>query len=103
MKALVLENFNAPYQVREIDKPVAGKGQVLVKIEASGVNPLDMKIKAGQAAHARVTLPAILGIDIAGTVESVGEGVTSFKPGDKVYGMTGALEEIRDHWLNMLP
>jgi NADPH:quinone reductase-like Zn-dependent oxidoreductase len=91
MKALVLENFNAPYQVREIDKPVVGKGQVLVKIEASGVNPLDMKIKAGQAAHAQVTLPAILGIDLAGAVEAVGEGVSTFKPGDEVYGMTGGV------------
>jgi NADPH:quinone reductase-like Zn-dependent oxidoreductase len=91
MKALVLENFNAPYQVREIDKPVVGKGQVLVKIEASGVNPLDMKIKAGQPAHAQVTLPAILGIDLAGAVEAVGEGVSTFKPGDEVYGMTGGV------------
>jgi len=91
MKALVLENFNAPYHVREIEKPVAGKGQVLVKIKASGVNPLDIKIKAGQAAHAQVTLPAILGIDMAGIVENVGEGVTAFKVGDEVYGMTGGV------------
>ncbi|MBS1523812.1 MAG: zinc-dependent alcohol dehydrogenase family protein [Bacteroidetes bacterium] len=91
MKALVLESFNAPYQIREVDKPVAGKGQVLVKIEASGANPLDMKIKAGQAAHAQVTLPAILGIDMAGIVEAVGEGVTAFRPGDEVYGMTGGV------------
>ncbi len=93
MKALVLESFNAPYQVKEIDKPVAGKGQVLVKVEASGVNPLDMKIKKGQAAHAQVKLPAILGIDMAGVVETVGEGVTAFKPGDEVYGMTGGVGE----------
>jgi NADPH2:quinone reductase len=91
MKALVLENFNAPYQVKEIDKPVVGKGQVLVKIVSSGINPLDMKIKAGQAAHARVTLPAILGIDLAGIVEAIGDGVTTFKPGDEVYGMTGGV------------
>ncbi|MDO3625660.1 zinc-dependent alcohol dehydrogenase family protein [Mucilaginibacter sp. BT774] len=91
MKALVLESFNTPYQIREIDKPVAGRGQVLVKIKASGVNPLDMKIKKGQAAHAKVTLPAILGIDMAGVVEGVGEDLTTFKPGDEVYGMTGGV------------
>lgn len=91
MKALVLENFGTPYQLKEIDKPIAGKGQVLMKVDASGVNPLDIKIKHGQAAHAKVTLPAILGIDIAGTVEAVGEGVTAFKPGDEVYGMTGGV------------
>ena len=74
MKALILENFNSPYQLKEIDKPVVGKGGVLVKIAASGVNPLDLKIKAGQAAHAKAKLPAILGIDLAGVVEEVGKG-----------------------------
>ena len=91
MKALVLDSFNTPYKIREIDKPVAGKGQVLIKIKASGVNPLDMKIKKGQAAHAQVKLPAILGIDMAGIVETVGEDITAFKPGDEVYGMTGGV------------
>lgn len=91
MKALVLENFNTLYQLKEVDKPIAGKGQVLVKIKASGVNPLDIKIKHGQAAHAQVKLPAILGIDMAGVVEAVGEGTTAFNPGDEVYGMTGGV------------
>jgi len=94
MKALVLENFNTPYQSKEVNKPVAGKGQVLVKIAASGVNPLDLKIKSGQAAHAKPKLPAILGIDLAGTIEAVGEDVTAFKPGDEVYGMTGGINGI---------
>jgi NADPH2:quinone reductase len=94
MKALVLENFNSPYQLKEVDKPVARKGEVLVKIKASGVNPLDLKIKAGQAAHAKAILPAILGIDLAGIVETVGKEVTSFKPGDEVYGMTGGIAGV---------
>src|SRR6202012_5050037 len=94
MKALILENFNSPYQLKEIDKPVAGKGEVLVKIEASGIYPLDLKIKAGQAAHAQAKLPAILGIDLAGVVEAVGEAVTAFKLGDEVYGMTGGIAGI---------
>jgi NADPH:quinone reductase-like Zn-dependent oxidoreductase len=63
----------------------------LVRIKASAVNPLDLKIHKGQAAHARHSLPAILGIDVAGIVESVGASVTSFTPGDKVYGMTGGV------------
>lgn len=95
MKALILENFNIPYQIKEVDKPIAGKGQVLVKIKASGVNPLDLKIKAGQAAHAQVKLPAILGIDMAGVVEGIGEGVTTFKPGDQVYGMIGGVGGVQ--------
>ena len=64
---------------------------MLVRIAASGVNPLDMKIHAGAAEHARHTLPAILGIDLAGTVEAIGPGVTRFRPGDEVFGMTGGV------------
>ncbi len=94
MKALLLESFNSPYQLKEIDKPIAGKGEVLVKIKESGVNPLDLKIKEGQAAHAKAKLPAILGIDLAGIVEAVGEGITAFKPGDEVYGMTGGIAGV---------
>lgn len=94
MKALILEEFNQPYQLKEIEKPVAGKGQVLVKIAASAINPLDLKIKIGQAGHAKAKLPTILGIDMAGVVEQVGEGVTSFKPGDEVYGMTGGIAGV---------
>jgi NADPH:quinone reductase-like Zn-dependent oxidoreductase len=94
MKALVLENFNTPYQLKEVARPVPGKGEVLVKIAASGINPLDLKIKAGQAAHAKPMLPAILGIDLAGVVEAVGEGVMAFKPGDEVFGMTGGIAGV---------
>ena len=95
MKALVLKEFNAPLQLMELDKPVAQRGEVLVKIMASGVNPLDIKIMAGQAAHAKAKLPAILGIDMAGVVEAVGEGVIGFKPGDEVYGMTGGIAGVQ--------
>ena len=95
MKALILESTNTPYVLKEIEKPVAGKGQVLVKIKASGVNPLDLKIKTGQAAHARVSLPAILGIDMAGVVEAIGDDVIAFKIGDEVYGMTGGIAGVQ--------
>ena len=74
MKSLILKEFNSPYELAEIDRPKARKGEVLVKIRASGVNPLDLKIKAGQAAHAKVQLPAILGLDMAGVVEAMGDG-----------------------------
>jgi len=95
MRAAVLESYEAPLQIREIARPKPGKGEVLVKIAASGVNPLDLKIAAGQAAHAKQNLPAILGIDLAGTVEAVGEGVTAFRPGDEVYGMTGGVGGVQ--------
>jgi len=68
---------------------------VLVRIQASGVNPLDTKIRAGNAAHARHPLPAILGIDMAGIVEAVGPDVTGFRRGDAVYGMTGGVGGIQ--------
>lgn len=54
-----------------------------------------MKIKAGQAAHAQAKLPAILGIDMAGVVEAIGEGVTAFSPGDEVYGMVGGIAGVQ--------
>jgi NADPH:quinone reductase-like Zn-dependent oxidoreductase len=57
----------------------------------SAVNPLDLKIRAGAAAHPRHPLPAILGLDLAGTVEATGEDVTRFRRGDEVYGMTGGV------------
>jgi NADPH:quinone reductase-like Zn-dependent oxidoreductase len=51
------------------------------------VNPLDVKIRSGQAAHARQPLPAVLGMDLAGTVEALGEGVSGWMPGDEIYAM----------------
>ena len=91
MKALILKAYNTSFVLQEVETPVPGPGEVLVRILASAVNPLDLKIRAGQAGHAKVSLPAILGIDMAGVVESVGEGVTGFKRGDEVYGMTGGV------------
>ena len=64
---------------------------MLVRIHASGVNPLDTKIRAGKAEHAKQPLPAVLGLDMAGTVEEVGPGITAFRPGDEVYGMVGGV------------
>jgi NADPH2:quinone reductase len=95
MQALVLNRVNGPLELVELPRPVPSAGQVLVRIAASGLNPLDTKIRAGSAAHARHPLPAVLGIDLAGTVEAVGAGVTAFKPGDAVYGMTGGVGGIQ--------
>ncbi|MFI6079684.1 zinc-dependent alcohol dehydrogenase family protein [Streptomyces sp. NPDC051217] len=78
-----------------MEKPTADPGQVLVKVKASGVNPLDTKIRAGAAAHAKITLPAVLGMDLAGVVEELGAGVTGFAPGDEVYGMTGGVGDLQ--------
>ncbi len=95
MKALLVGAPQGAIRQTEIARPEAAKGQVLVRIQASGVNPLDTKIRAGNAAHARHPLPAILGIDMAGIVEAVGPDVTVLRRGDAVYGMTGGVGGIQ--------
>ncbi|MEU6546409.1 zinc-dependent alcohol dehydrogenase family protein [Streptomyces sp. NPDC046859] len=95
MRAMVLEEFGTPLVLREIEKPAPGPGQVLVKIASSGVNPLDAKIQAGKAPHAKRTPPTVLGLDMAGVVEEVGTGVGDFAPGDEVFGMTGGAGDVQ--------
>ncbi len=95
MQAAVLENHGAPFRLAAIARPVPQAGQVLVRIMASGINPLDLKIRAGAAEHARHPLPAILGIDLAGVVAAVGPGVSDFRVGDEVYGMTGGVGGVQ--------
>ncbi len=90
-KAWFVDPPGGDFQAAELPRPTLEANQVLVRITASGVNPLDTKIRAGQAAHARQSLPAVLGLDMAGTVEEVGRSVTAFSPGDKVYGMVGGV------------
>jgi NADPH:quinone reductase len=79
--------------LREIiaPRPIVTDGHVLVRVKASGVNPLDLKIRRQSAPHAKHPLPAILGIDLAGTVEEVASDVHTFKVGDDVFGMTGGV------------
>jgi NADPH2:quinone reductase len=91
MKAYVVETANGPFREVEIPTPLPTQGQVLVKIRASGVNPLDIKIRGGEAAHAKQPLPAVLGLDMAGIVDAVGPGVTKFLPGAEVFGMVGGV------------
>lgn len=91
MKAAVVTEAGCPFELLTLPTPTAGPGQVLVEIKASGVNPLDLKIRAGAAPHARHALPAILGLDAAGVVTAVGEGVADFTLGDEVFGMIGGV------------
>jgi NADPH:quinone reductase len=91
MRAYLVEYPEGPFTHVELTRPTPGSGQVLVRVHASGVNPLDTKIRAGKAAHAKQPLPAVLGLDMAGVVEELGRGVTAFRPGDEVYGMVGGV------------
>ena len=95
MQAAILDGAKLPFRIASVKRPMPKSGEVLVRIKASGVNPLDTKIRAGAAAHARHPLPAVLGIDLAGTVEAVGPDVTAFKAGDDVYGMTGGVGGVQ--------
>jgi len=91
MYAYIVEEASGPFLRVELPRPTVSENDVLIRIHASGVNPLDTKIRAGVAEHAKQSLPAVLGLDMAGTIEEVGGSVTSFKPGDEVYGMVGGV------------
>lgn len=95
MQAAIAEAPGAPFRITTLARPEPRPGEVLVRIAASGTNPLDAKIRAAAAPHARHALPAILGLDMAGTVEAVGEGVTRLLVGDEVYGMTGGVGGVQ--------
>ena len=99
MKAIVIHAYGGPevLSYEDCPDPVAGPGEVLVRVAASSVNPFDFKVRSGAMKDfIPLTFPAILGLDIAGTVESVGPGVTSFEAGDKVFALTSqAYAELR--------
>lgn len=95
MHALMVDAPAAPFRQVDLPRPAPGAGEVLVRIQASGVTVLDTKIRAGAAGHARHPLPAVLGMELAGTVEEIGAGVTRFRIGDGVYGMTGGVGGIQ--------
>src|SRR5687768_15571103 len=86
MKSIVVHEYGPPEVMKLEDVPVPepAAAQLLVKIEAAGVNPVDTYLRSGTHAHAP-SLPYTPGKDAAGVVERVGEGVTKFKPGDRVY------------------
>lgn len=104
MRAIRVKEFGGAEVLRleDIPEPVAGKGQVVVRIKAAGVNPVDTYVRAGVYPR-KPALPYTPGADGAGVVESVGEGVTRLKVGDRVYvggGFTGTYAELAlfDEW-----
>lgn len=91
MRAALATAPGSPLTIVNRPIPVPGAGEILVRVRASGTNPLDLKIRAGEAAHARQPLPSILGIDMAGSVAALGADVTGFAIGDAVFGMVGGV------------
>ncbi|MGW2562620.1 NADP-dependent oxidoreductase [Streptomyces sp. NPDC001514] len=91
MEAIVYEEFGGPEVLRhtEVDKPEPGPGEVRVKVVAVGVNPLDHKRRYGWVEQFYpTTFPAIPGLEFAGIVDALGEGVTGTAVGDEVLGWT---------------
>src|SRR5712692_11035921 len=94
MKAIVYSNYGSPdvLKCEGIEKPTAGDDEVLIKVRAASVNPVDWHFMRGTPYFLRILAglrrPKItrLGVDVAGQVESVGRNVTQFKPGDDVFG-----------------
>lgn len=98
MKAMILREYgaNAEFQSTELPKPTVKAGHVLVCVAATSVNTVDTMIRQmGKDLPLSPDLPAVLGMDFAGTVEAVGEGVTGFAPGDEVYGCAGGLADLQ--------
>lgn len=98
MKAIVVHQFGGPeaLKLEEVPRPSVGAGQVLIRVKAAGVNPVDTYVRAGTYAR-KPELPYTPGTDCAGTIEAVGEGVTSVKPGARVYtggSITGTYAEF---------
>lgn len=90
MKAIVLHEFGGPKNLlwEDYENPIAGPGEVLVRVSAASINPVDWKFRTGSLqAFMPMNLPGILGVDLAGVVRAVGEGVTSFLPGDRVFAL----------------
>ncbi len=102
MKAIVYHNYGSPVVLKceEIEKPTAGDDEVLIKVRAASVNPLDWHFVRGipyflrMMAGLRKPKNTRLGVDVAGKIEAVGRNVTQFKPGDEVFGTSrGAFAE----------
>lgn len=98
MKASIINSFGGSevFEVAELAKPEVVPGHVVVRVAATSVNTVDTMIRqmGEQLGPLCPPLPAVLGMDFAGTVEAVGEGVSEFQVGDEVYGCAGGLADL---------
>jgi len=97
MKAVIIREYgdNSVVQIEDVDRPAPQAGEVLVKVSAAGVNPIDYKIRSGAGRRLGMTLPIHMGGELVGTIEKLGAGVDGFEQGETVFGMvhTGAFAE----------
>ena len=80
------------FEIAEVPKPKAILGHVVIKVKATSVNPIDIKIRSGAVPAVAPEFPAVLHGDVAGVVVEVGEGVTEFRVGDEVFGCAGGFK-----------
>jgi NADPH:quinone reductase-like Zn-dependent oxidoreductase len=88
MRAAVIHGYGGPdrFEIRDMEAPTPGPGQLLVRVRAASVNPLDWKVRKGGLRLIRpARFPLILGFDVAGEVEAIGAEVSHFAPGDPVH------------------
>ncbi len=92
MKAITYARFGGPevLELTEREIPAPGPGEVRVRVHAAGVNPVDVKIRRGKLPHIPAHFPIIPGLDIAGVVDEIGEGVSDVRVGDAVLGVAPA-------------
>lgn len=98
MKAMIVRSFGGPevFEAAELPTPAVTAGHVLVRVAATSVNMVDTMIREmGPALPLSPEPPAVLGMDFAGTIEAVGEGVTNYAVGDEVYGCAGGLADLQ--------
>lgn len=90
MRCFAIESYGGPLHEREVAEPALGDSDVLVRVEAAGLNALDEKIRTGEFTRLlRYDMPLVLGNDLAGTVIGVGSAVSRFEVGDEVYARPG--------------
>src|SRR5258706_11709461 len=88
MRAFVLSHYGGPEHtaLTEVPRPTPGGGELLVRVHAAGLNPVDFKIRAGALKIIRnYPLPIVMGNELSGVVEAIGPGVTRFAKGDRVF------------------
>ena len=83
-KALILDAKHGNFSVGTTPVPKLGSGEILIKVKTAALNPVDWKVQKSEYSFLVEKFPAILGTDIAGDVEEIGEGVTEFQKGDRV-------------------
>ena len=90
MKAIRIHQYGGPEVLAQVEmqRPTPGHDEVLIKVHAAAVNPIDWKMRAGHVKEVfPLTFPSTLGWDVSGTVEEAGDKATQFKRGDEVYAL----------------